>query len=115
MGRFFYVGLPLLLDKGRDALKQAVTDACEDLVRAAQEKTPVDTGTLRASIHVDSVTVQGNGVTGVVATGGEADYAIYVEEGTSRGMPAFKYMAGALIENAQLYRKAMERAVSDEF
>lgn len=68
------------------------------------DRAPVDTGTLRASIHVESVTRSGMGVTGTVATGGEADYAGYVEFGTVN-MGAFHYMTGALIDNADLYRK----------
>lgn len=113
---FSYVGLGVLLAKGREAVLQATTEACEDLVNQAQAATPVDTGTLRASIHVESVVASGFTVTGTVATGGEADeYAIYQHEGTSRGVPATKFLEGPLIANAPLYREAMARAAQGQF
>ncbi len=112
---YHYVGLGILLAKGRAAVLDAVTESCEDLVGKAQERTPVDTGTLRASIHVDSIVQSGLTVTGTVATGGEADqYAVYVEAGTSK-MQGFKYMEGALIENAPTYAEAMARAARGQF
>jgi HK97 gp10 family phage protein len=115
MGSFRYVGLGVLLGKGRAAVEQAVTESCEDLVGKAQERTPVDTGTLRASIHVESVTSSGFTVRGTVATGGEAnEYAVYVEAGTSR-MQGFKYMEGALIEHAPVYQAAMAAAARGQF
>lgn len=77
-------------------------------------KAPVRTGTLRASIHVESIVDSGFTVTGMVATGGEADYAVYVEEGTSK-MAAEPYMQPALIENAPAYAEAMARAARGQF
>lgn len=115
MGSFVYVGLGVLLGKGRAAVLEAVTESCEDLTAKAMEKTPVDTGTLRASIHVESVVQSGNTVTGTVATGGEAnEYAAFVEMGTSK-MAAQPYMTPALIENAPAYRAAMAAAARGQF
>lgn len=111
---YHYVGLGVLLAKGRRAVLEAVTESCEDLVGKAQEKTPVDTGTLRASIHVDSVVQSGLSVTGTVVTGGEADYAQYVEGGTYK-MNGVYYMRDALQENIPAYRKAVENAARGEF
>lgn len=100
--------------KGRAAVLEATEQSCEHLVGAAQAKTPVDTGTLKASIHVESVVSHGFSVTGTVATGGEADYAAYVEGGTSK-MSAEPYMSPALIENAPVYREAIARAARGQF
>lgn len=112
MGEVTYIGLAALTAKGRAAVKQAVTEAAEDLVGRAQEATPVDTGTLRASIHVDSV----SSFTAIVATGGEAsEYAIPQHEGTSRGVPATKYIEGPLIASRPVYLEAMRRAARGEF
>lgn len=116
MGTFRYVGDAVLTQLGRNAVKQAVTEAAEDLVAQAQAVTPVETGTLKASIHVESVSGRGSNAsaavyTAIVATGGEAnDYAVYVHEGTSRGVPAFKFIENPLIENRPVYLEAMKRA-----
>lgn len=115
MGSFHYVGLGVLLGKGRAAVLEAVTESAEDLVGKAQEVAPVDTGTLRGSIHVESVTQSGFSVEATVATGGEADYAIYQHEGTSRGVPATKFLERPLIESAGTYREAMARAARGQF
>lgn len=121
MGEVTYIGLAVLTAKGRAAVKQAVTEAAEDLVGRAQEAAPVDTGTLRASIHVDSVSGQGSNATqaaftAIVATGGEAsEYAIPQHEGTSRGVPATKYIERPLIESRPVYLEAMSRAARGEF
>ncbi len=73
-----------------------------------------ETGNLRASIHVESVTASAFRVVGVVATGGEADYAAYVERGTVN-MDAQPYMEPALIEGTPLYLEAMTRAARGAF
>lgn len=115
MGSFSYVGLGVLLAKGRTAILEAVTESCEDLAAKASENAPVDTGTLRASVHVESVVASGFTVTGTVATSGESnEYAAYVEGGTSK-MGAQPYMEPALIENAPLYAEAMARAARGQF
>jgi hypothetical protein len=116
MGSFRYCGLGVLLTKGRNAVKEATTECAEDLVGWAQDATPVDTETLQASIHVASVTQTALSCTAIVSTGGEADeYALYVHEGTSRGMPAFKYMEIPLLQMAPVYKAAMEKAAKGEF
>lgn len=109
MGQFSYIGDAALIAKGQHAITQAVTDSAEDLVGKAQEQTPVDTGTLKASIHVESIEHSGNQVKATVATGGEADYAAYVHEGTSK-MNGTPFLSNALIENRAAYLEAMARA-----
>ncbi len=115
MSSFRYVGLGVLLAKGQHAVLQAVTESCEDLAAKAMANAPVgETGNLRAGIHVESVVASGFKVTGTVATGGETDYAGYVEGGTSK-MDAQPYMEPALLENAPVYLEAMARAARGEF
>lgn len=112
---FTYVGLGFLLGKAHGAVVQATTESGEHLLAAAQDETPVDTGTLRASGTVE-VTSSATSATATVTFGGAAaDYAIWVHEGTSRGMPAFKYLERPLLANASLYREAMARAARDAF
>lgn len=120
MGEFRYVGDAFLIQKGRQALAEAINEAAEDLVGKAQQVTPVDTGTLKASIHVDrEASAAAGGATQMsarVATGGEAnDYAIYVHEGTSRGVPAFKFLEGPLLEHRGTYIKFIRSRVAKAF
>ncbi len=119
MGTFVYCGQAVLTAKARKALKAAVTEMAEDFVGQAKAATPVDTGTLRDSIHVAGVSGQGSNAdlgsyTATVRTGG-VGYDVYVHEGTSRGVPAFKYMEGPLLENADRYREFLAAKARDEF
>lgn len=78
-----YKGIAPMLAASRAAMAVAVAQSAEALVGKAQAATPVDTGTLRASIHVADVETGATEVTAKVATGGEAsDYAAFVHEGT---------------------------------
>lgn len=142
MGEFHYIGTPALIAKGQAAILGAVTESAEHLVGAAMDATPEDTGTLKASIHVDSVHAGGSTVTATVATGGEADeYAIFVHEGTGAheirakngkalawpggahpvkavmhpGTKPYKYLEGPLLANRPLYLLAMQRAAAGQF
>lgn len=111
-----YVGLGVLTARAMGALEDAVGKAAEDLVGRSQSAAPVDTGTLRASIHVDGVERGGNSVTARVATGGESsEYSIYQHEGTSRGVPATKFLEIPLIEMAPVYRAYIQRAMRSAF
>lgn len=137
-----YIGLEALLAKGRAAVLRAVTQADEDLVARQMEAAPVDTGTLRASIHVESIVESGDTVQATNATGGESSaYAIFVHEGTGAhiirardggflawpgadhpvrevhhpGTRANPFMGRPLIENIALYERAMIAAAAGEF
>lgn len=115
MGEFRYIGTAALLGRGRAAIREAVVDSAEDLVSQAQDRTPVDTGNLKASIHVASVVGAGLGVEATVATGGEAnEYAIYVHEGTYK-MVGRPFLSQALIDNANVYRQAIARAAQGAY
>lgn len=105
-----YVGSAALIAQGMSRVAQAVTESAETLATEAQNMAPVDTGTLRASIHVKGVQVGATEVKATVATGGEAsEYAEYQEVGTSK-MAAQPYMGPALINHAPLHNAVCEAA-----
>lgn len=111
-----YIGLEALIARGVGAAQDAVGKAAEDLQGRAQSAAPVDTGTLRASIHVEGPTSGGMSVEAKVATGGESsEYAIFQHEGTSRGVPATKFLEIPLIEMAPVYRAYIEQAMRSAF
>lgn len=110
-----YVGLPFLHQRGIEAVTKAVGEAAADLQGRAEEVTPVDTGTLKASIHVEGPDVRGFTATAKVATGGEASgYAIYVHEGTSR-MAARKYIERPLLSMIPVYQRWVQDAGKQAF
>ena len=79
-----YVGVAFLQQRAIRAVSEAVGKAAADLQGRSQAITPVDTGTLKASIHVEGPDIRGNEATARVSTGGEAsDYAIIQHEDTS--------------------------------
>jgi HK97 gp10 family phage protein len=101
-----YRGIAPIMGKMRAGMAKGVTQAAEDLVGKAQAAAPVETGTLRASIHVEGVEQSATEVKAKVATGGESsEYALYQHEGTSRGVPATKFLERPLIENRETYLK----------
>lgn len=110
MPNISYVGSEVLLARGMSALKDAVGQSAEALATSAQRLAPVDTGTLRASIHVDSLETTGRTVTATVTTGGEAsEYAVYQELGTRR-MAAQPYMTPALAQHRPVHVQMCETA-----
>ena len=134
-----YVGLAALEARAIEALASGVTKAAHDLEGRAKAATPVDTGTLRASIHVDGPQVGGMSVEARVQTGGEASgYAAFVHEGTGPhkitahggglafngivvksvnhpGTPAFKFLEGPLIQMAGVYEAFIAAAARGAF
>lgn len=137
-----YIGYAALGAKAMAALEEGVTQAAEDLVGQQMAAAPVRTGTLRASIHIESIETSGLSVEATTSTGGEANaYAIFVHEGTGpheitpKGAQALawpggdhpvkvvhhpgthpdKYMSGPLLANAGLYERAIAAAASAEF
>lgn len=77
-----YIGLPVMQARAMAALSGAVSKAAFALQGDCQAATPVDTGTLKASIHVEGPDVNATSVEAKVATGGESSsYAIAVHEG----------------------------------
>jgi hypothetical protein len=140
MGEFWFIGTEVLIAKGQAALRMALGQAAEDLAGRAQGETPTDTGTLKASIHVDGPHGGGNRVYVFVQTGGEAsDYAIFVHEGTGAhlitakdggwlhfgstfakvvhhpGTRAYKFIERPLLAEAAVYRAFLQAAVAAAF
>lgn len=83
----------------------AVRLATQGTERDAKILAPVDTGNLRSSIGSDI-----DGLTGSV--GPTAEYAEYVEEGTSRQAPQ-PYMGPATDRNAALFEQAIAKIAGD--
>lgn len=116
MAEIHFVGSAFLIAKAREAATLAVNQAAEDLVGRAQAAAPVDTGTLRASIHTDGAQATGDGAQARVQTGGESSgYAIFQHEGTSRGVPATKFLERPLLEMAPVYQAFMQAAMRSAF
>jgi hypothetical protein len=124
MAEVKYIGLAAMRARALAAIEEAVNQSAEDLVGRAMEATPVETGTLRASIHTDGAEVAGDEVKAIVATGGESSaYAIYIHEGhradgshVIRAYPGgAKYLERPLIEGAAAYAEAMRAAAEAAF
>lgn len=110
-----YVGSAALIARLMGTVTPAVRDALEDLASQSQDLTPVDTGTLKASITVVDFTVSATEVKGRVATGGEAnEYALFVHQGTYK-MAGRPFMTQALLANSDMYRQAIQAAAAEAF
>ena len=134
-----YIGMAALQARAIEALTSGVAKAAHDLEGRAKAATPVDTGTLRASIHVDGPQVGGMSVEARVQTGGESSaYSIFVHEGTGPhkivahgkalawdggfaksvnhpGTPPFKFLERPLIEMAGVYEAFIAAAARGAF
>jgi len=76
---------------------------------AAAQKAPVDTGTLRRSIHTEAAETRGGAVARV---GTNVEYALAQEFGTSR-MRAHPYLRPAYDEQKSAALKEMHRALQE--
>lgn len=90
----------------RDAVARIVAQNGAELQQRAQRKAPVDTGTLRRSIRLD---IEDGGMAAEVSA--NTDYAAYVEYGT-RFAAAQPYLRPALSEQAEIFRRDLERFAS---
>lgn len=70
----------------------------------ARSRATVDTGFMRSSIQM---TAGGGGLTATIDAG--AYYAVFQEFGTSRGVPAVRFMSGALEAVEPSFVAAMEQ------
>lgn len=87
----------------RPLIVAATMKATLDTASGARELTPVDTGYLRASITTENG-VDGATIYGQVEAG--ANYAAYVEHGTSRMAPQ-PYMSPATEKNSAKWLQAL--------
>lgn len=135
-----FIGAPAIIARQTDAAYRACVQADEDLVARQMEAAPVDTGTLRAGIHIESIERGALTVTATNATGGESSaYAIPVHEGTTAhiihgnpwlawpgmdhpvkevhhpGTAPNPYMRNPLLENVALYEQAAAAASAGAF
>jgi len=80
--------LQSLGDTSTRALAAALYQEGEQLIAEAKQETPVDTGALRASGHVQQPTINGRQVEVVAGFGGvAAPYAVYVHEDLTKHHP----------------------------
>lgn len=115
MPQVTFVGPQAIVSRGMTVLQQAMIESAETLASSAQSRAPIDTGTLRASIHVEDVQASANGVTAKVATGGEAsEYAVFQELGTSK-MAAQPFMTPAVADHQALHEKIGQAAWKKAF
>lgn len=93
--------------KAVELIGQATMKATLDTQRMARERTPVDTGYLRSSIAVSVQPGQSAGsVVGEVTAG--ANYAAYVEHGTSRQRPQ-PFMRPAFEQSRDVWVQMLEQ------
>lgn len=115
MAEIRYVGSAALMARLMAQVAPAVRESLEDLVSESQSRTPVDTGTLRASTTVVDFSVTATEAKGTVATGGESNaYALFVHQGTYK-MAGRPFMAQALLANADVYRQVIQAAAAGAF
>ncbi len=115
MGTFRFIGQAALTARAQAALEAAVTESAHDLVEKARGQSPVDSGALRAGIHVTGGQAGGGaGSAKAYVTTGTPEYARYVEEGTKK-MAGRPFMLHALLEEAPAFAAAVRRAVKAAF
>lgn len=90
-------------------VENVTTRAGLKVERSAKQKSPVDTGRLRASINT-KVKKDLNGVLAVVGT--DVEYSHYVEYGSSKA-PAQPYLNPALTENIDSINKEIDQAIEE--
>lgn len=77
-----FIGADAIIARQLDAAERAAEQCGEHLLAAQMVATPVESGTLRASEHIESIERSALQVTVTTATGGEASaYAARVHEG----------------------------------
>ena len=93
----------------QDATKQAIAKVCIDTESKAKNLAPVDTGYLKNSIQMDLSRL--SELVGEVAVG--AEYAVYVEFGTSR-MVAQPYMTPAAEDVGASLVEVVQRLINSK-
>jgi len=94
--------MSLLSTRMRDEVRAAFYIETEVEVKEAKRRTPVDTGSLRASIHQEGPTRNGRTLVTLIAAGGPAaPYALYVHENLEALHPVgqAKYIESVIMES----------------
>lgn len=99
-----------IMARVRAALQTGVRAGALVIENAAKEYCPVDTGTLRRSIHTEIEYPSVNKVTAFI--GPDAPYGIYVEYGTRR-MAAQPYMRPAVDQHGDEAREVVKSHVRE--
>ena len=94
--------------KGRLAAARATEKSIRDIERDAKAFAPVDTGNLRSSIGTD-LTVDASRISATI--GATADYAAYVEYGTSTMAPR-AHLGPAYDRHVGTWMTALDRLMS---
>jgi HK97 gp10 family phage protein len=89
-----------------DAVDAELNDAAEEIKFLAQELCPVDTGALKASIHVERIDHL------AVQVRADAEYAAFVEYGTSRA-PAQPFITPAIEAVRAGYEARIAKAIKN--
>ena len=84
--------LPEIRERLKDVVERKFTDGADAAARAARDRAPVRTGTLRRSIRVNEARRRGSRIEASVST--DVPYARFVEYGTS-DTPAQPFMTPA--------------------
>lgn len=99
--------LDRLTEKSRDNLVGALDNSALRVLRSAQQKCPVDTGNLRASLTKETSKKELYTVVGT-----KVYYAPYVEYGTRKMRPK-PYLKPAYLENEKDIKNLLKKAVLD--
>lgn len=108
----FQSHVPDVKSRVKDAVRTALDRMGEKVVELAQDRTPVDTGNLRASIthQADGDDTELVGTSNAAAPFKPVEYAPYVELGT-RKMHAQPFLVPAITENTDILQRIIEDAL----
>jgi len=89
-------------------LRKVFLESVADFEKEVKIRTPVDTGRLRNSIHIESIKTEGDMWEGEVGT--DVEYASFVEYGTSKMAARAMFRQGKLIVASRM-RARVKRAL----
>lgn len=105
-------GLRNVALKYPDVLAQALRAETEVETTEVKRRTPVDTGTLKGTIHAEGPFRQGRRIYATIVAGGPAaPYAIYVHEDPDAHHPVgqWKYIESVLMESRAYFAQRVAR------
>jgi HK97 gp10 family phage protein len=101
-----FSNLTKIAEAAPDVAKEAAVETAYDIIAVSQQLVPVDTGHLKSSAGVDDVDAH------VVRVGYEAEYAPFVEFGTSQSA-AQPFLIPAFAQSEDTFRKRLAEAIED--